>query len=409
MNAQEITRKEQELRTQLVALATEVKEKADIGLDRITQIEEEITTKSAELDDLEALKSRMRIDTRVTELEDRLKSFTMEQSRSKASAILNAVGQVNPATDSQALKSIGVKAVLGTSSATGQALVPGNFVSSLVGAIALVNPYRQEFDVIDGVSGSGVDIPYEITAVTAALLQGAYGSNKEVRDWQFAKATATLYTIAQIADVGNQLLRQSNGSAEKSARRRLAGSIGMKEAIYITNGSGSGEPLGFFPALAQFGDVAAFKTTLSSEPRLAALARGFSAMEERGVMTEGLVVFMKPADYWELASETLGTSGSGGWALDPAEGAAGSPPPQRAWGVPVRRDPNWPAAKAGTALIIDKSEVEIFTGDEYRIDVSSEAGSRFDQNITGFRAEEEFGFNAEPYVRTGRVQQVIGL
>lgn len=43
------------------------------------------------------------------------------------------------------------------------------------------------------------------------------------------------------------------------------------------------------------------------------------------------------------------------------------------------------------------------------IDVSSEAGTRFDQNITGFRADEMFGFNAEPYVRTGQVQKVLGL
>jgi hypothetical protein len=43
-----------------------------------------------------------------------------------------------------------------------------------------------------------------------------------------------------------------------------------------------------------------------------------------------------------------------------------------------------------------------------RVDVTSEAGSRFDQNITGFRAEELFGFNAEPHVRTGRFQNVLG-
>jgi hypothetical protein len=41
--------------------------------------------------------------------------------------------------------------------------------------------------------------------------------------------------------------------------------------------------------------------------------------------------------------------------------------------------------------------------------VSSEAGSRFDQNVTGFRGEEEFGFNAEPYVRTGRFVKILGL
>lgn len=53
---------------------------------------------------------------------------------------------------------------------------------------------------------------------------------------------------------------------------------------------------------------------------------------------------------------------------------------------------------------------------EYRLllkamtmDVSNEAGTRCDQNITGFRCEEMFGFNAEPYVRTGQVQKVLGL
>jgi hypothetical protein len=43
--------------------------------------------------------------------------------------------------------------------------------------------------------------------------------------------------------------------------------------------------------------------------------------------------------------------------------------------------------RAGRAI----SDCDIHLGGEFRIDVSSEAGSRFDQNVTGFRAEEEFG------------------
>ena len=41
--------------------------------------------------------------------------------------------------------------------------------------------------------------------------------------------------------------------------------------------------------------------------------------------------------------------------------------------------------------------------------MSSEAGSRFDQNVTGFRGEGDFGFNAEPYVRTGKLVKILGL
>ena len=32
----------------------------------------------------------------------------------------------------------------------------------------------------------------------------------------------------------------------------------------------------------------------------------------------------------------------------------------------------------------------------------------FDQNITGFRAAEEFGFNATPYVATGKFVKILG-
>lgn len=415
----------------ITELASELQDKTDLPLDRITAIEEEITAKSAQIDDLVQQKKTADVEAKMRELDDKIKAFSRDAARTKASAIL--AGAAHAANEVAGTKSVGkynevnflaalvdrrmgdpeaqefVKAVLGTSAATGQAIVPGNFVSSLVEQVALVNPYREIFNVVTGVRGAGVNIPYDATAITAALLQGAYGSNKDVRDFSFASATATLYTIAQIADIGNQLLRQSNGAAEQSARRRLASSIGLKEAQLINNGSGSGEPLGFFPALAAYGQVAGFITTLSSEPRVAAIGRGIAAMEARGIPATNLAVVMSPADYWEAATEGLGTSYAGGWAIDPAQGASASPPPERVWGVPVKRDATWPAAQAGTALIIDRTEVEIFTGDEFRIDVSSEAGSRFDQNITGFRAEEEFAFNAEPYVRTGKVQRVNGL
>ena len=423
----DIDRKVEALTASIRELATELKDKADIPEDRITAIEAEIAAKSAALDELIGEKRERDVDAKLAALDDRIRQFTKDSAKTKAAAILagvdpspkmKSVGRYSEDNFLLALKQrrLGdpdaqefVKAVLGTSDATGQAIVPNNFVAQLVDQIGLSNPYRGLFDFVPVTSGSAVDVPYETTAVTAALLQGAYGSNKDVRDFGFGQATATLYTIAQIADVGNQLLRQSNGAAERSARRRLGASIGMREASYINNGSGSSQPLGFLQALMDFGDVAAFKTTLSSEPRAAALGRGIAALEARGFMADNLVIVMNPTDFWELNVEGLGTSYAGGWAIDPAAGAAGSAPVTRVWGVPIVRDPNWPAANAGTALIIERSQVEVYTGQDYRIDVSAEGGNRFDQNITGFRAEEEFGFTAEPYVRTGRVQKVLGL
>jgi HK97 family phage major capsid protein len=423
----EIDRKVEALTASIRELATELKDKPEIPEDRITAIEAEIAAKSAALDSLIGEKREREVDAKLTALNDRLLSFTRASAQTKASAILagvdpkpgiKSIGRYSEENFLAALKDVRrgdpdaqafVKGVLGTSDATGQAIVPNNFVAQLVDQIGLSNPYRGLFNFESVANGNAVDVPYELTAITAALLQGAYGSNKDIRDFSFGQATATLYTIAQIADVSNQLLRQSNGAAERSARRRLGASIGILEATYITNGSGSSQPLGFFPALMAYGDVAAFKTTLSSEPRVAAIGRGIAALESRGFMSTNLVVVMNPTDYWELNVEGLGTSYAGGWAIDPAAGAAATPPVNQVWGVPVVRDPNWPAAYAGTALIIDKSQVEVYTGQAYRIDVSSEGGNRFDQNVTGFRAEEEFGFTAEPYVRTGRVQKVIGI
>lgn len=409
-------------------LAAEVQDKDDMPLDRVNQIETEIEVKSAALDKLIAENQQAKVEKQLAELDERFKAFARTGARDKAAAILAGAGSaetgvksVGPYNETNWLASLVakrsgdrdaqefVKAVLGTSDATGQAIVPNNFVSRLVEQIALVNPYRRYFNVTTGVTGAGVDIPYEVDAITAALVQGAYGSNKDVRDFGFTQATATLYTIAQIADVGNQLLRQSNGAAENAARRRLAGSIGMREAQWINNGSGSSQPLGLLQAFMSYGDVAAFKTALNSESRAAAIGRGIGALEARGVMSDNLVVFMHPTDFWELATETLGSSGSGGWVYDPATGAAGNPPITSTWGVPIARDPNWPSAYVGTAVIVDRTAPDIFTGDEYRVDVSSEAGNRFDQNITGFRAEEEFGFNALPVIATGRAQKVTGI
>jgi hypothetical protein len=77
-----------------------------------------------------------------------------------------------------------------------------------------------------------------------------------------------------------------------------------------------------------------------------------------------------------------------------------------AWGVPAYRDVNLPV---GTALAGAWADCDIYIGSEFRIDLSSEAGSRFDQNVTGFRAEEEFGFKATPYVATGKFVKILGL
>jgi HK97 family phage major capsid protein len=298
---------------------------------------------------------------------------------------------------------LSAKAILGISAATGQAIVPNNFVAGIAEINVQANPYRQLMNVQTVSAGLAVDIPYEVTGYQAALLQGAYGSNKDVRDHAFGEATATLYQIATIVDVGNQLLRHSEGAAEANVRRRLGKYFGLAEGNFVINGTGSSQPLGILQAILAFGDIAAHKYTLNSESRAAAIGNGVAKLEARGERATAVV--MNPTDYWEMATETLGTGGAGGWAFDAATGPTGGPI-QTIWGIPVYRDANLPS---GTALAGSWADCDIYVGGELTIDVSSEAGSRFDQNITGFRAEEEFGFNAEPYVRTGKFVKILGL
>jgi HK97 family phage major capsid protein len=153
--------------------------------------------------------------------------------------------------------------------------------------------------------------------------------------------------------------------------------MGLAEGNFIINGTGTNQPLGILQAILAFGDIAAHKYTLSSESRVAALGQGMGKLEARGERATGIV--MNPTDYWEMAVETLGSSGSGGWAFDAATGPRAAPV-QTVWGIPVYRDVN---LSSGTALAGNWADCDIYIGSEFRIDVSSEAGSRFDQNVTG--------------------------
>jgi HK97 family phage major capsid protein len=388
------------LQSEIRTLAHELVSDTDMPLGRVQEIERQLARKSASLE-----------------------AYLAQRNGTKAAAILAGVPTGNRDTADDGtytgptfLKSLvdwkrhgsheaaeALKGVLGTSAATGQAIVPNNFVAQVAEINVQANPYRTLMNVQTVPAGFAVDIPYETTGYQAALLQAAYGSNKDVRDHSFGEATATLYTIATIVDVGNQLLRASGGAAEANARRRLGKYFSLAEGNFVINGTGTGQPLGILQAIMAFGDIAAHKYTLNSESRPAAIGNGVAKLEARGERATAVV--MNPTDYWQLATETLGSSGAGGWAFDAATGPTATPVPTL-WGIPVYRDVNLPE---GTALAGNWADCDIYLGSEFRIDVSSEAGNRFDQNVTGFRAEEEFGFNAEPYVRTGKFVKILGL
>ncbi|HXJ63127.1 MAG TPA: hypothetical protein VNN79_05190, partial [Actinomycetota bacterium] len=153
----ELDERAEALRAEVMALAEELQDKEDMPADRIDAIQTAITTKSAEIDRLEADQRAAKVEEQVKSLDDRMKAFAREKASAKAQAILQggigsnaspsvkSVGPYNEVnwlsalvnrrqgdTDAQEF----VKAVLGTSVATGLAVVPNNFVSSLVNALA---------------------------------------------------------------------------------------------------------------------------------------------------------------------------------------------------------------------------------------------------------------------------------
>ena len=233
-----------------------------------------------------------------------------------------------------------VKAVLGTSAATGTAIVPNNFVV-VAGHRARGEQHlpravqrrrrRDRRRRRHPVRGRRPSPRPSCRAPTARTRTSATS--------RFGEATATLYTIAQIADVGNQLLRQSNGAAEAAARRRLS-QVHRPPPRRRSSSTARARPSRSASSRRSlaFGDMAALQVPRSPRSRVRRPSVAASrAIEARGIVpTEAnLCVVMHPTDFWEMATETLGTSGSGGWAFDPADRRGGQSAAQTVWGVPV--------------------------------------------------------------------------
>ena len=291
------------------------------------------------------------------------------------------------------------KATLGNTDAAGGYLVPNNVVA----AINLqATPDRDVVDlltVIGGVRGSAVDVPWEDSADSRAVIASP-GSTKENANFIVGSYTATLYTLARIFDVGNQLLRQSAGAAEQLVRAKLASAVARGEDYYAIQGTGSSEPYGLLTAIGSSGPyVSTFSSPADNTVAgsvAAAIATAAGALENRGARADGAI--MNTADWWRARRQ--GTD-EAGFLLDPT---AASGREMSLFGIRVRHSPNVPS---DTIVVGEFRSALFFRGAGYRVDVSSEAGDRWDKNLTGFRGESEIAFDARPAVYTGRFQRIV--
>ena len=302
------------------------------------------------------------------------------------------------------------KATVGDTDAAGGYLVPNNVVADINLQAMPGRAVVDLFTVVNGVRGSAVDIPWEQSADSRAVIAAA-GATKENSNFIVNNYTATLYTLARIFDVGNQLLRHSQGAAERLVRSKLARAFALGEDYYAIQGSGTSEPYGLLTAL---GTSGTYVTTFSS-PSYSTVAGNWAsaaaamaaAIANRGANPDGMV--MNSSDYWlALASG----ADAAGFYVDPNGGSLTFNPAGTAqtgvgpWGLRLRHTPNMPT---DSAVVGDFRSAEFYRGQGYRVDVSSEAGDRWDKNLTGFRGEEEIAFDARPFVYTGYFQRVTNI
>ena len=333
---------------------------------------------------------------------------TVAMSRSLAFAgSIDAVQDAKASLDGMGAHWAGVpadsKATVGDTDAAGGYLVPNPVVADINLQATPIRSVVDLFDVVNGVRGSSVDIPWEQEAISRAVI-ALPGATKENSNFIVNNYTATLYTLARIFDVGNQLLRQSQGAAERLVRRKLARAFALGEDYYVLNGTGSSQPYGLLTALGTSGPhVTTFSSPSDSTVAgsiISAVLTAAGELANLGAIPDGVV--LNSGDYYRMARQ--GADAAGFWRdpFAPISGAGqDSPGPG---GLRWRHSPNSPS---DTIVVGEFADVQFFRGDAYRVDTSSEAGDRWDKNLTGFRGEEEIAFDARPAVYTLHFKRIV--
>lgn len=304
------------------------------------------------------------------------------------------------------------KATVGDTDAAGGYLIPNNVVSQINYQATPGRAVVDLFTTINDVRGSAVDIPFEDANSTySRAVVASFGSTKENSNFITNNYTATLYTLARIYDVGNQLLRQSQGAAEQMVRNALGRAFALGEDYYAIQGSGSSEPYGLLTAI---GTTGTYVTTFSSPSAstiagnwATGLSKAAGVVAQRGAIPDAAV--FNSGDFWTNISSGADAAGfyvnpmGGGYDFNvTGAGVTGSGP----WGIKVRHTPNMPT---DSMVVGEYSTALFFRGQSYRVDTSDQAGTRWDKNQTGFRGEEEIAFDARPFVYTGRFQRITNI
>lgn len=447
LTPEQIGQKAEETFGQLQSLMEEIKNSSSDGADRLEALDAKARELSGDVAVLMEAKAKaeaerardLLLSNLQTQIDDLAKSM---KSPSKAAAILGGksddlivdvdqffrtlVVATNPKAPisirqqaEQSLAGMGSawrgipdasKAVLGDTDAAGGYIAPRAIVAEISEVAVQNNPYRSLLTVVAGTLGPTVDVPHIGLQPTRAVVVGR-GQTKTNVGIAFSNYTATMYTLAQIIDAGNQWLRQTRGRGEQIIRQRLGEALALGEAYYVLNGSGSSEPMGILTAIGTSGTFVtshtpSASTVAGSVPT--AIAKAAGDLADRSRTPDGVV--MNAGDFWRTLAYGSDTAGfwvapASGPASVNAAGFQNGAPALRYWSnqMGIYPDANMPTDN----LVVGQWKgAELYLGDDYRLDTSTEAGDRWDKNLTGFRAEEEIAFNASPYVSAGLFQRI---
>jgi HK97 family phage major capsid protein len=313
------------------------------------------------------------------------------------------------------------KATLGTTGATGGYVLPNNLVDSVIKPATQKAVYQQLVTTINGVSVRGVDQPYRTSAAQRATFID-WGTTKTNVNEAYGTYSANLGTIAIIYDIGKQYARFSSGAAEQDVMDEIVRGVTLGENYYVavgagTGGVGTGDPTaGFYTQLTAAGTPAAYTTSFTTPVSSTvigslaeALTQGSAALAARSRQATAWVV--DATTYWTAIGQTAGTFG---FILTPSTGPTGFTRTESGglafWGQPIYYDANL-GTNATTKIAAggEWNMLKLYRGIEFRIDTTDIAGTRWDQNLIGFRGEEEIGFHAGSAVAVGAMQLITTI
>lgn len=298
----------------------------------------------------------------------------------------------------KALKALGE----GTNTAGGY-LVPPQYIQDLVMLRRASAPFLQYITSVPGIKSNMVYVPTQTGVETVAWT--AENATKTSTDEVFGQIAVNIYTLAGIAKVSNQLLEDSSPAVDQIVKTSLGRGLGIELDRAVINGSGTGQPTGILNTSGVLVTAASAQTAASIFDDIFAAIGRFQA----AYYGQPDVILMAPRTYTKMltAKDSAGRFLAQSTLVGNQMLSTDGNPSQIGGanltfsGIPLVVDANVPIAQTvgantnrSSIVVGAGKEAWLLERDGIAMDVSSEAGTSFEQNQTWFRGEMRAGFTA---------------